>query len=144
MAQIRHVGIVITDIEKSLDFYVNTLSFKILKRADEFGKRIDNFLSLADVEVTTIKMLDDNSNILELLYFASHPDKADNNKNRLLNEIGCSHFALTVGNLDELYSHLSDRDIKFNYPPQTSEDGKVKVAFCRDPDGTFIELVEEL
>ena len=122
------MGIVITDIEKSLDFYVNALGFKISKRADESGTCIDNFLSLTDTEVTTIKMSDDNGNILELLRFNSHPDKADNNKNRLLNEVGCSHFALTVDNL----------------PPQISDDGKVKVAFCRDPDGTFIEMVEEL
>jgi catechol 2,3-dioxygenase-like lactoylglutathione lyase family enzyme len=144
MALIRHVGIVITDIKKSLDFYVDALGFKISKRADESGTCIDNFLSLTDTEVTTIKMSDDNGNILELLRFNSHPDKADNNKNRLLNEVGCSHFALTVDNLDELYTCLSDEDIKFNYPPQISDDGKVKVAFCRDPDGTFIEMVEEL
>lgn len=144
MSLIRHIGVVITDIEKSLDFYVNTLGFKISKRADESGNCIDNFLSLTNTEVTTIKMSDDNDNILELLYFNSHPEKADNNKNRLLNEIGCSHFALTVTNLDELYSFLNDVNIEFNYPPQISDDGKVKVAFCRDPDGTFIEMVEEL
>ena len=39
---------------------------------------------------------------------------------------------------------LTEEGIEFNYPPQTSPDGKVKVAFCRDPDGTLIEMVEEL
>tara|TARA_R100001086_G_C11834279_1_gene257442 strand:+ start:1135 stop:1569 length:435 start_codon:yes stop_codon:yes gene_type:complete len=144
MALIRHVGVVITDIDKSLDFYVNMLGFRVSKRANESGKCIDNFLNLEHTEVTTIKMSDDNGNILELLHFSSHPDKSDNNKVRFLNEIGCSHFALTVDNLDELYLSLNNKDIKFNYPPQVSDDGKVKVAFCRDPDGTFIEMVEEL
>lgn len=144
MTLIRHIGVVIADIEQSLDFYVNTLGFKISKQADESGQCIDNFLNLTDTEVTTIKMSDDNDNILELLYFSSHRDESDKNKARALNEIGCSHFALTVSNLDDLHSNLIEKGIQFNYPPQVSDDGKVKVAFCRDPDGTFIEMVEEL
>ena len=144
MTLIRHIGVVIANIEQSLDFYVNTLGFKISKKADESGQCIDNFLNLTDTEVTTIKMSDDNDNILELLYFSSHRDESDKNKARALNEIGCSHFALTVNDLDDLHSNLIEKGIQFNYPPQVSDDGKVKVAFCRDPDGTFIEMVEEL
>ena len=89
-------------------------------------------------------MIDPNNNILELLYFNSHPELSDTNKLRRLTEIGCSHFALTVNDLDTLYSTLKEQGIEFNHPPQVSDDGNVKVAFCRDPDGTFIEMVEEL
>ena len=39
---------------------------------------------------------------------------------------------------------LSEKNIKFNAPPQKSPDGLVKVTFCKDPDGTPIELVEML
>ena len=144
MALIRHIGIVVTDIEQSLQFYKDVLGFKILKKADESGTCIDNFLNIQNTNVTTVKMIDPNNNILELLYFNSHPELSDTNKFRRLTEIGCSHFALTVNDLDTLYSTLKEQGIEFNHPPQVSDDGNVKVAFCRDPDGTFIEMVEEL
>ena len=144
MALIRHIGVVITDVEQSLQFYRDVLGFEILKQADESGTCIDNFLNIQNTNVTTIKMIDPNNNILELLYFHSHPEFPDTNKSRRLTEIGCSHFALTVDDLDSLYSTLKEQGIEFNYPPQVSDDGNVKVAFCRDPDGTYIEMVEEL
>ena len=43
-----------------------------------------------------------------------------------------------------VYSELSKKNIEFNTPPQKSPDGLVKVTFCKDPDGTPIELVEML
>ena len=144
MAFIRHIGIVVTDLEQSLQFYRDALGFKVLKKADESGTCIDNFLNIQNTNVTTVKMIDPNNHILELLYFNSHPELSDTNKFRRLTEIGCSHFALTVNDLDTLYSTLKEQGIEFNHPPQVSDDGNVKVAFCRDPDGTFIEMVEEL
>jgi glyoxylase I family protein len=144
MTQIRHVGVTVSDLEKALSFYVDTLGFKVHKKADEHGKCLDNFSSLNDVRVTTVKMTDDNNNMLELLCYQSHPEKPYNNMVRRISEIGCSHFALTVEDLDLLYKRLTKDGISFNYPVQVSPDGKVKIAFCRDPDGTLIELVEVL
>jgi glyoxylase I family protein len=144
MALIRHIGVTITDVERSLKFYVDALGFKIHKIADESGECIDNFSKLKDIDVKTIKMVDPNNNILELLHYRSHPEKPHNNRERRLSEIGCSHFALTVEDLDGLYERLIGQGIEFNYPIQRSPDNRVKIAFCQDPDGTYIELVEEL
>ena len=144
MTQIRHIGVTVSDLERALEFYVDILGFKVHKKADEFGECLDNFSSLKDVRVTTVKMLDDNQNMLELLHYQSHPEKPYNNMARRISEIGCSHFALTVEDLDNLYKKLVEYGIEFNYPVQTSPDGKVKIAFCRDPDGTLIEMVEPL
>ena len=144
MTLIRHVGVVITDVDKSLNFYRDALGFKIYKTAHESGDFLDSFLGMEGIKVNTIKMFDKNNNMLELLYFNSHPETNDVNKIKRLTEIGCSHFALTVDKLDFLYDQLTKQGIEFIHPPQMSPDGKVKAAFCRDPDGTFIEMVEEL
>jgi len=143
-ANIRHIGLTVSNLDEALKFYVDVLGFEIYKTAEEGGKCLDNFSSLADVNVTTVKMSDKNNNVLELLHYKSHPEKPYNNRERRISEIGCSHFALTVDDLDNLYETLVNRGIKFNYPVQISPDGNVKVAFCRDPDGTLIEMVEEL
>ena len=46
--------------------------------------------------------------------------------------------------MDKIYLDLLELGLKFNKNPQRSPDGKAKVCFCRDYDGTLIELVEEL
>ena len=141
---IRHIGLTVSDLETSLDFYTKILDFKVHKRAEESGDFIDKFIGIKDARLTTVKMLDANNNMLELVYYKSHREKPNNNRVRRLSEIGCSHFALSVTNLDELYEKLIDYGIEFTHPVQTSPDGNVKATFCRDPDGTWIELVEEL
>ena len=61
-----------------------------------------------------------------------------------LTAIGPTHVAFTVSDLDQLFARLTEQSVRFNAPPQLAPDGKAKVTFCFDPDGTPIELVEEL
>ena len=137
--EVRHIGIVVNNIENSLKFYRDLLGLKIIKDMDEQGVYIDNMLSLDNVQVRTVKLSAGTGNtLIELLDFKSHND----NEVRNFYTIGASHIALTVDNLEDLYKHLSANNIKFNAPPQKSPDGIVKVTFCNDPDGTPIELVE--
>ena len=141
MKAIRHVGIVVNNLEKELDFYKNVFNFKIKRKMLETGEYIDNLSGLKNVKVKTIKMASDDGNLIELLYFESHQR---NIVNRNINDIGYSHIAFTVENLDSEYKKLRKKGIKFNCVPQISSDGKAKVVFCRDPEGNIIELVEEL
>ncbi len=143
MANLRHVGITVSSLERSLDFYQNAFGFEVTKMMEESGECLDNFSSIKNILVTTVKMKDSVGNMIELLCYKSHP--RSENFNRMVTEVGCSHIALTVNDLDKLYTKLIEEyDTKFNYPVQVSPDGKVKVAFCKDPDGTLLELVEEL
>ena len=141
MLNIRHTGIVTSDIEKSILFYEN-FGFKIQKDMLESGDYIDNFSALSDVLVRTVKMSLENGDMIELLNYKSHPEKPD--MSRKITQIGCSHIALTVPNLDNLYNKLLEQDVAFYSPPQYSPDGYAKVTFCKDTDGSLVELVEVL
>jgi len=139
--EVRHVGIVVNNMENSLNFYRDLLGLKIVRDMDENGNHLDNMLSLDNVEVRTVKLsVQDNITLIELLEFKSHND----NQVRNFYTIGASHVAFTVENIEKLYQNLSVKDVEFNAPPQKSPDGLVKVTFCKDPDGTPIELVEIL
>ena len=142
MKAIRHIGIVVSDLEKALRFYRDLLGLKIVKEIDESGEYIDKISSLKDVLVRTVKMAADDGHLIELLYYKSHPKRP--NKNRAINEIGCSHVAFAVEDIEALYQRLKKEGIFFIAPPQYSPDGYAKVTFCKDPDGTLIELVEVL
>ena len=121
--EVRHVGIVVSDMEKSLKFYRDLLGLKIKSLVDEEGEYLDNMLSRKDVKSKIAKLYADNGNTLvELIMSKSH----ENKKDRDFFTIGASHLAFTVDDLQKTYE----------------PDGKAKVTFCEDPDGTPIELVE--
>lgn len=139
---IRHFGIVVSDIEKSLHFYRDLLGLQIQKDMLEKGDFIDKISGLKNVCVRTIKMSAGDGNLIELLWYQSHlKERRENND---ICNIGASHPAFTVENLDQEYNRLKSFGVKFNCPPQVSPDGKAKVTFCQDPDGVLVELVEIL
>ena len=142
MFKLRHVGIVVSDAERSLKFWEGALGFRVQKDMVESGSYIDNFLSLTDVKVRTIKMVNEEGEMIELLEFESHPELPD--LTRKVSQIGCSHVAFTVEDLDKTFRDLVRLGVHFNSEPQLSPDGFVKVTYCKDPDGCLVELVEEL
>ena len=54
---IRHTGIVVFDLDRSMHFYMEKLGFKVLKRMNESGSFTDQILGLENIEVTTVKMV---------------------------------------------------------------------------------------
>ncbi len=142
MKAIRHTGIVITNLKKAMNFYRGLLGFKLIKRRQERGEFIDKILGLKNARVTTVKMAADDGNLIELVYYPSHL-RSFGRKNKIYS-LGLSHIAFTVKNIDREYKRLSEAGVKFNSVPQISPDGYAKVVFFRDPEGNFIELVEEI
>ena len=139
VAHVRHAGIVTDDLESSLKFYRDLLGFKEVRRVEESNPFIETVLGMKGVYVTTIKMFDSGGGQIELLHFKSHPK---NRGEREINDIGISHVALTVDDVHQLYENLKNSGVSFVSSPRLSDDGSATVAFCRAPEGTFIELVE--
>jgi len=142
MKAMRHTGIVVGDLKQALQFYGDLLGLKVVKRMDESGEYLDNMTALKNVKVTTVKMAARDGNLIELLYFHSHPMLPGRKEG--MNRIGVSHVAFTVDDLGFEYERLQAKSVVFTSPPQNSPDGYAKVAFCKDPDGNLVELVEEL
>ncbi len=141
MDGIRHTGIVVTDLARALHFYKDLLGLRVVKRKYEKGNYIDTVSGLRKVKVTTVKMAAKDGNLIELLYFSVLPKFTRIKK---FNSQGISHIAFSVRNIENEYNRLSKKGIRFNSLPQVSPDHYAKVAFCRDPEGVFIELVEVL
>ena len=136
---VRHVGILVSDMEKSLKFYRDLLGLKVKSLVDEEGEFLNNMLAHENVKNKVAKLYAKNGNALvELIDSKSYGNKKD----RDFFTIGASHFAFTVDNLEKTYDYLVKNGVKFTAPPQQTSDGFAKVTFCEDPDGTPIELVE--
>jgi catechol 2,3-dioxygenase-like lactoylglutathione lyase family enzyme len=140
---VRHVGIVVKKIDDLLPFYRDLLGLKLVKKAYEPEEFASSLLGLSHCQLITIKLAaEEGETLIELLEFASHP--GNNEADPELTSPGITHIAFTVKNLDELYQKLTLAGIASISPPSKSPDGFAKVAFCRDPAGNYLELVEAL
>lgn len=136
----RHVGLVITDLEKSLAFWCDVMGFKVSRQMEEFGPHIDAMMGLKDVRVKTAKLMAPDGNMLELLCFSSHPDEGSWKGTPF--STGLTHIAFTVKNLDETCKSLKKNGVTFPAEPQITPDGSVKVIYATGPEGVLLELVE--
>ncbi len=132
----------VNDIEKTRDFWINLLGFKLHIEAKEESPYIDELLAIKDPSLTTIKLIDSKGFIIELLKFENY--QVENSWSGDLKTIGLTHIALTVDNLDELVEILRKLDYQTLSEIKTSPSKKVKVVFVRGPEGIMLELVQEL
>jgi catechol 2,3-dioxygenase-like lactoylglutathione lyase family enzyme len=143
ITQLRHVGVVVKDLGVSLHFYKDLLGFKVRKEMEEECPYIDTILGLKNVRLKTVKLMPPpGGGGVELLYYYSpgSPQRVP----CAIHERSITHFALTIEDLDQEYNRLTQQGVKFISSPQISPDGGVKIVFCQDPDGNYIELTEEL
>jgi len=135
---LRHVGIVVSDLERQVDFYCGVLGFRVLKRMDESGEEVDRMLGIEDADVTTVKLIAPGGGVVELLKF--HSPECRESDDRELHDLGISHIALTLTDLYAEYADLSRKGVRFISPVERS--GDAYVAFCFDPEGNVLELVQ--
>ena len=136
------MGIVVNDLDKTRDFWVNTLGFKLHIEAKEESPYIDELLAIKEPMLTTVKLIDSKGFIIELLKFENY--QVENSWSGDLKTTGLTHIALTVDNLDELVDRLKKENYQTLSEIKTSPNKKVKVLFERGPEAIMLELVQEL
>ena len=138
----RHVGIVVKDLAKTTDFWTNLIGFKLHIDAIEQSPYIDELLGIPNPGLRTVKLIDENGFIIELLDFANYPAKYNWEGN--LAATGLTHIALTVDDLESLTTKLKENNYKFISEIKKSPNGAVNVVFVKGPEGLMLELVELL
>ena len=139
---IRHIGIVVQDIQKSINFWQDHFNFSIFLDQIEEGPFIEHLLNMPNVKVRTVKMNGEDNSLIELLYFF---EKQDVDQWRgSLTSTGLTHLAINVSNLDKKINELVFKGYKLVNQPRKSENGSVRVAFVEGPEGLLLELVESV
>jgi hypothetical protein len=133
---------VVNDLERTRDFWINTLGFKLHIEALEESPYIDELLAIKDPALKTVKLIDSKGFIIELLKFENH--RVDDSWSGDLKTTGLTHIALTVDNLDELVQNLKNQNCEPLSEIKLSPNKKVKVVFVKGPESIMLELVQEL
>jgi len=119
-----HVAIKVTDLDRSLNYYVNKLGFPEMLRL----KKDDGSVWLVYLRIT-----DDQ-------YLEVFPG-AENDRAPGWNANGLNHVCLTVDNIDTVLAQIEKVGLPLLLPLKTAIDGN-RQAWLEDPDGNRIELME--
>ena len=138
--EMRHVGIVVSDIEKNLQFWRDIMGLKVVADSWEKGEFIDTVQHLERVKLHMIKLTAPDDSMVELLKDDSHPTPPPE-RNRLCDR-GIRHIAFTVDDIQKSWDILHTHGCEVLNDPVTAPDGKAKLFFARDPEGNLLEIVE--
>ena len=124
LSKVHHVAIIVSDYEKSRDFYVNKLGFRIIRenyRDDRDDYKLDLQLDDLELEIFGVKNPPERP---------SYPEAC-----------GLRHLAFYVESVEDTVKELESMGIICEPIRMDSYTGK-KMTFFADPDGLPLEIHE--
>lgn len=139
ISRFSHVGLCVSDLERSLRFYRDGLGFREVGRLHTRGERVDVLLGLARADVSA-RFLERDGTRLELLRV--EPMGAPARAPRPMNRPGLTHLSLRVEDLDAALHRLESAGGHALEATRVDDpEHGVAAVFVLDPDGTRVELV---
>jgi len=144
MIGIHHAGIVVSDLDRSIDFYTDVLGLRMATgpSAPASDPVIDTLLRLPGVSVRGV-LLAAGDQELELLEFAA-PERASD-ATIPSHALGAQHVAFRVADVRASRDAITSRGGQFLGPVNVIDEGPfagMRTTFLLDPDDVRVELVE--
>jgi len=139
--RLTHLGICVSDLERSLRFYRDVLGCKEVGRLEMAGGMADVLNGLEDVKLHAIYLERDGWR-LELLAFPE-PGWVGPQTPRPMNQLGLTHLSFRVEDLDAVCARVEAAG--GGLLPETRVGGPeapVRAIMAHDPDGMRLELIE--
>ncbi|MCP4482741.1 MAG: VOC family protein [bacterium] len=143
--RLRHMAIVVDDIENIIDFYTKILGFKLRDRYKVESEDIRKGMGLPEAKAKGAHLIIPNSDVeLELFEFGNNISKKP--EEYLASHLGYRHMSILVENLKEIYDELQRKGVSFISAPVLVRDPACfkgfKFIYMKDPEGNIIELTE--
>jgi glyoxylase I family protein len=140
--RLTHIGLCVSDLNRSVEFYRNALGFEEVHSMRVDGPETAQLLGVPGLDLRLVYLMRDGMRI-ELLGYETPPVRGDG-RPRAMNDVGFTHLSFLVDNVDELAQrivahggrHLSEHTVTF--------EGGTRGLMLLDPDGTRLELIERV
>ena len=150
-AQIRalHVGPVVmtvADIDRSVKFYTNVLTFEKQIEVERSGPEIDELYGVpnARIRAVVLKLGNESIELLQFIGTAGAPVPPDSRSN----DLSFQHVAIIVSDMDQAYAVLRQNQVQqiSSYPQRLPDwnpnAAGIKAFYFRDPDGHPLEVLQ--
>jgi len=136
-----HIGVCVSDMERSRRFYREVLGFRELTRIEIDGGASEQLLDLENLQLRA-RILERDGVRIELLHYPS-PGTVPGPVPRPMNQPGLSHFAVRVADLEKTLREIRAAGYAVLENTRISNpDFQSEVVYVTDPDGLRIELIE--
>ena len=145
--RVNHVNIVVSDMERSLAFYVGLLGMRVTFEVDLEGAWIETVTGLPGVSARCVFCQPPEGGArFEMLEYRSPPGAAPP-ENASPNTTGLRHVAFEVDDLDAWHARLRESGVAFVSAPVTVPFGvagaiRKRLCYLRDPDGVLVEIAD--
>ena len=138
-----HTGFIVKDLDAAIAFYTDVLGLTLAMRTERSGAFPSALLGYPDAHIKGAFFELGEGHQLELIQYLNPAGGfADFDKN----DVRAAHLAFFVADIDAFYEATRARGLAYGVPPVAmyDDDGNMlrKAAYCQDPDGNWLELVE--
>ena len=136
----NHTGFVVKDLDKSVDFYQNVVGLKVVATREREGWPISQVVGYENSHIKVALLGKGDGHLVELVQYI-HPTGSERPSNER-NTLGATHLAFDVEDIGRTYQHLISHGAQSLNPPVEVAPGRT-VCYLQDPDGNWIELIED-
>lgn len=139
------IGMTVSDIDRSVDFYSSVLHFKKTSDREFTGEEIENAKGVFGVRARIVRMQLGEEQIELTQYLAPEGRAFPQTRG---NDRWFQHIAIIVRDMDQAYAELRKSNVRHGSSgPQTlpswnKNAGGIKAFYFRDPDGHFLEMLQ--
>ncbi len=140
------IGITVSDIQRSLDFYTKILPFESVSDVEVTGEAYEHLMGVFGLRMRVVR-LRLGREFIELIQFLAprgRPIPVDSRSN----DRWFQHIAIIVSDMEKAYAHLRTHNVEHaSTGPQRLPDwnpnaGGIKAFYFRDPDGNHLEILQ--
>jgi lactoylglutathione lyase len=123
--KLLHTSITVKDMDESIEFYTKMLGMSLLSRREI--KQNNAEIAFLGIEGTDHR--------IELTWWKGKTEYAEGDQ--------LDHIAFGVEELSPLVESLRDKSVEIAKEPYSLGPGSSRIAFIKDPNGIWIELIEQ-
>lgn len=144
-SQVDSIGLTVSDLDRSIDFYTKVLDFEKVSEEELAGDDVERRQGVFGVRLrrARLKLGDEAIELTEFLAPRGRPAPADARSN----DRWFQHIAIIVSDMDRAYTRLRLHRVQHASPgPQLLPDwnpnaGGIRAFYFRDPDGHPLEVL---
>ena len=149
IGRIYHVGLTVSDLDRSITFYRDVLGLEFQGEILMSGEETDKIFNKKDIKARVAYLKGSKnleSSLVELIQFiGTSVNKVESD----LFNTSISELCLYTDDIDAVYKNLIENDVMCISEPAyfdfTKEGfGKSKAFYFKDPDGIILEVMEPL
>ena len=140
---VQHTGLTVSNLERSVDFYVRILGCKLIMSQEKTGGYLADIVGYPNASLKMAHLSDPaGHHVIELFeYMVPEMVKTELEPRR----IGNAHLCFLVSDLDAIYNAIKNEGITFISGPVDVDTGVNAGGvglYLRDPDGITMELFQ--